>query len=54
MLALYARTARKGIAAEAHLPSSVLNITDLQEAELEFKGDIPAVLASLRGILNEW
>ena len=52
MLALYPRMARKSIAAEAHLASSVLDITELQEAELDYKGYIPAILSSLRGILG--
>lgn len=52
MLAFYPHTARKSIAAEAHLASSVLDITEQQEAELDFKGYIPAVLSSLRGILR--
>ena len=52
MLALYPRLMRKGIDAERALPSSVLNIGDLQEAELEYKGFIHAVLTSLRGILR--
>jgi len=51
MLASYPRLMRRGIAAERSVPSAVLNIADLQEAELEFKRFIPAVLASLRGIL---
>lgn len=52
MLALYPRMMRQGIEAERALPSSVLNIGDLQEAELDFKNFVPAVLASLRGILR--
>lgn len=52
MLALFPRLHRKGIEAERNLPSSVLEIYDLQEAELEFKRFIPAVLSSLRGILR--
>ena len=52
MLALYPRMMRRGIEAERTLPSSVLNIGDLQEAELDFKRFVPAVLSSLRGILR--
>ena len=52
MLADYPSMMRKGIAAERAQPSSVLNICDLQEAELDFKRFVPAVLASLRGILR--
>jgi len=51
MLALYARTHRKGCEAERKLPSTVENIIDLQLNELKFRGFIPAVLASMRGIL---
>lgn len=51
MLALFARTHRKGCEAERHLPSSVENIIDLQLNELRYKGFVPAVLASMRGIL---
>ncbi|MCF6232356.1 MAG: alpha/beta hydrolase [Rhodobacteraceae bacterium] len=50
-LALFARTHRKGCEAERHLPSSVENIIDLQLNELRYKGFVPAVLASIRGIL---
>lgn len=52
MLAAYPRLMRKGIEAERALPSSVLNIGDMQEAELEFKRFVPSVLASLRGVLS--
>lgn len=52
MLALFPRLHRKGIDAERALPSSVLNIYDLQEGELEFKRFVPAVLSSLRGVLR--
>ncbi|MGJ8555856.1 MAG: alpha/beta fold hydrolase [Sulfitobacter geojensis] len=52
-LALYPRQLKRGILAEQNLPTSVPRITDLQLRELEFQGFVPAVLASLRGILNE-
>ena len=52
-LALYPRTLRSGLRAERDLPTSVPHITDLQANELEFRGFVPAVLASLRGILSE-
>ena len=52
MLAIYPSLLRKGIAAERDLPSSVENITQLQEAELNYRGYIPAILASLRGVLG--
>lgn len=51
MLAMYPRMMRQGVAAEQDMPSSVLNIGHLQETELDFKRFVPAVLASLRGIL---
>ena len=52
MLALYPSKMRKGIAAERGLPSSVEGITELQENELTYRGYVPAVLASLRGVLG--
>lgn len=52
-LALYPRMQRKGIRAEERLPTSVPNITRLQAAELENRGYLRAILASLRGILSD-
>ena len=52
MLALFARKHRKGTESERVLPSSVENIIDLQQNELRFRGFVPAVLASMRGILS--
>lgn len=52
MLALYPHQHLKGTNAERDLPSSVENIVQLQQRELEYKGFIPAVLASLRGVLS--
>ncbi|MGJ8544061.1 MAG: alpha/beta fold hydrolase [Sulfitobacter sp.] len=51
MLALYPFSLRKTLNGEKTLPSSVPGITDMQEAELDFRGFVPAILASLRGIL---
>ncbi|MEP3947345.1 alpha/beta hydrolase [Ascidiaceihabitans sp.] len=51
MLAFYPGQLRKGIKAEADLPKSVEGMADLQENELRFRGYLPAVLASLRGVL---
>ena len=51
-LLVYPFILRKGIRAEAHLPSSVPNIAALQEAETDRRGYFPAVLASLRGVLR--
>ncbi|MFK7939314.1 MAG: alpha/beta fold hydrolase [Roseovarius sp.] len=53
MLALYERTHRAGTEAERDLPSTIENIVDLQQAELEYRGFVPAVLASMRGILDD-
>lgn len=53
MHALYPRLHIRGTEAERTLPSSVPEIVDLQQNELRFKGFVPAVLASLRGILSE-
>ncbi|MCX7558063.1 alpha/beta hydrolase [Sulfitobacter sp. F26204] len=53
MLALYPFVLRRGLKAERSLPTSVPHINDLQLGELELKGFVPAVLASLRGILSE-
>ena len=51
MLALFAWKHRKGCEAERALPSSVEGIIDLQLNELKYKGFVPGVLASMRGIL---
>lgn len=51
MLALFARRHRENCEAERNLPSSVENIVDLQLNELQYKGFVPGVLASMRGIL---
>lgn len=53
MLALFAPRHRRAAEAERGLPGSVENIVDLQTRELRFKGYIPAVLASMRGLLSE-
>ena len=52
MLVLYPSQLRKGITAESGLPSSVEGITELQENELNYRGFVPAVLSSLRGVLG--
>ena len=51
MLALYPSNLRAGLRAERDTPSSVEGITDLQDAELNHRGFVPAVLSSLRGVL---
>ncbi|MEX0302398.1 MAG: alpha/beta fold hydrolase [Leisingera sp.] len=53
MQALYPALHIRGTEAERKLPSSVPGIVDLQQKELGFRGYIPAILASLRGLLNE-
>lgn len=52
MLALYPRAFRRGTEAERGLPTSVPGIVDRQQAELRRRGFVPAVLASLRGMLG--
>ncbi|WP_264211567.1 alpha/beta fold hydrolase [Leisingera thetidis] len=53
MQALYPALHIRGTERERPLPSSVPGIVDLQQRELSYRGFIPAVLASLRGILAE-
>ena len=53
IFALFPWLHRRGTEAERKLQSSVPGIVDLQQRELRFKGFVPAVLASLRGILSE-
>lgn len=52
MLAIYPTLLRKGIDREKDLQTSVPEITTLQEAELDWRGFVPAVLSSLRNVLN--
>ena len=53
ILALYPWNLRRGLRTEQKLPTSVPRITDLQAKELKYRRFIPAVLASLRGILSD-
>ena len=53
MLALYPSMHIRGTEAERDLPGSVPGIAGLQQRELAFRGFVPAVLSSLRGILND-
>jgi pimeloyl-ACP methyl ester carboxylesterase len=53
MLVRYPSMLRAGLQDEQGLPSSVADINTLQEAELNWRGFVPAVTASLRGILSE-
>jgi pimeloyl-ACP methyl ester carboxylesterase len=51
MLARFPLTHRRDTETERHLPSSVDRVVDRQQAELNYRGFVPAVLSSLRGIL---
>lgn len=51
MLLRYPGLHRKGTEAERALPTEVKGIIDYQQAELDKRGFVPAVLASMRGIL---
>ena len=53
MLALYGRSLREATEAERDLPSEIEGVVDLQQRELTYRGFVPGVLASLRGILDE-
>ena len=53
MLLRYPGMLRRGLRNEADLPTSVAGINDLQIAELEWRGLLPAVHASLRDLLSE-
>lgn len=52
MQALYPTVLRRGIDKEKSLPTSVPEITRMQEAELDWRGFVPAVLSSLRNVLD--
>ncbi|MEL6564160.1 MAG: alpha/beta hydrolase [Pseudomonadota bacterium] len=51
-LATYPFVLRRGITADAGIPGSVENMTDLQRSETDRRGYFPAVLSSLRGVLR--
>lgn len=53
MLTFYDRSFRQSTEAERELDSEIEGIVDLQQHELEYRGFVPAVLASLRGMLDE-
>ncbi|KZY43809.1 alpha/beta hydrolase [Roseovarius sp. HI0049] len=53
MLGFYAKSLRRATEAERGLPSRIDRMVDLQIAETRLKGFAPAVLSSLRGILDE-
>lgn len=51
-LAFFPFSHRRATEAERNLPSSVETIVDRQQAELRWRGFVPAVVSSLRGILS--
>lgn len=52
MLAFFARNHRKASESERGQTPAIGGIVDLQQRELEFRGFVPAVLSSMRGILS--
>ena len=52
MLVRYPEILRRGLRSESHLVSSVAGIGALQEAELDFRGFIPAIHSSLSNTLS--
>ncbi|SHL28248.1 Pimeloyl-ACP methyl ester carboxylesterase [Roseovarius marisflavi] len=53
MQAFFARSFREGTEAERDLPISVEGIVDLQQGELRYRGFVPAVIASINGMVSE-
>jgi pimeloyl-ACP methyl ester carboxylesterase len=53
MLGFYGRSLRRATEAERGLPSAIEGMVDRQIAETRWKGFAPAVLSSLRGIIDE-
>lgn len=53
MLAAFPRSFRRGCEAERALPSSVPGIVDRQQAQLRWRGFVPAVARSLSGMLAQ-
>jgi len=53
MLAAFPRSFRRGCEAERALPSSVPGIVDRQQAQLRWRGFVPAVARSLSGLLAQ-
>lgn len=51
--AFYARSFRKATEADRDQPGAIDGIVDLQLRELDYRGFVPSVVASLRGILDE-
>ncbi len=52
MYAFFPRSHRKGTEADRSLPSSVENVIERQQDELRYRGFVPAVLRSMRGVLS--
>src|SRR6056297_503391 len=52
-MAFYARSYRAALETESDMPSSIPDAVDLQLVELDLRGFRPAVLSSLRGVLDE-
>lgn len=52
MMAFFPTRMRTEAEAERDLPSSVANIVDLQQRELDYRGFVRAVLSSLRNLLS--
>ncbi|WP_103762997.1 alpha/beta fold hydrolase [Roseovarius confluentis] len=53
MLGFYPRSLRRGLNSERSLPSAIPDMVELQIAESRKHGFAPAVLSSLRGIMDE-
>ena len=53
MNAMYGHSLRQATEEERTLPSSIENIVDLQQNELKYRGFVPAVTNSMRGIIAE-
>lgn len=51
--ALYPRSFRRDAEAERDLPSAIPGLVDLQLGELRYRGFIPAIHASLKGMLED-
>lgn len=51
--ALYPRSFRRSVAAERAIPSEIPELADRQLAELRYRGFVPAIYASLKGMLDE-
>ncbi|WP_371228228.1 alpha/beta fold hydrolase [Roseovarius sp. 2305UL8-3] len=51
--AFYARSFRAATEAERGMPSAIDNVVDMQLHELSYRGFVPSILASLRGMLDE-